>query len=119
MESSRVYAASRRIEQQDIDGWADMAGYCRGVLRSRFYMEDDRGGSLFFTAGAMLEDQSGGTIGAAMVPDGNRFPEELTTQRHHAGVVGRFLAGTKVVSLRGSGHGALQPTSVGVCQMLN
>jgi len=86
----------------DSDGWADMAGYRRAVLRPRFYKEDSSGGSLFFTAGAMAEDRSGGTIGAATVPDGNRFPEELTTQRYDAGFVGRFIASSKVVSVHGS-----------------
>ena len=90
--------------QQDIDsdGWADMAGYRRGVLRPRFYWEDGTGRSLFFTAGAMVEDRTGGTVGTATMPDGNPFPEELTTQRYDAGVVGRLLAGSKVISLRGS-----------------
>jgi iron complex outermembrane receptor protein len=36
------------------------------------------------------------------VPDGNPFPEELTTQRYDAGAVGRLLAGNKVISVRGS-----------------
>ncbi|HET9216130.1 MAG TPA: TonB-dependent receptor [Terriglobia bacterium] len=92
-------------KQQDLDddGWADMAGYRRIVVRPRFYRQDESGRSLFVTAGAMAEDRTGGTIGQATVPDGNPFPEELTTQRYDAGVVGRFLAGSNVVSWRGSG----------------
>ena len=92
-------------KQQDLDddGWADMAGYRRIVVRPRFYRQDESGRSLFLTAGAMAEDRTGGTIGQATVPDGNPFPEELTTQRYDAGVVGRFLAGSNVVSWRGSG----------------
>ena len=91
-------------EKQDLDGdgWADMAGYRRGVLRPRFYWEDGTGRSLFITAGAMAEDRAGGTIGNATVPDGNPFPEELTTRRYDFGAVGRILAGSNVVTLRGS-----------------
>jgi iron complex outermembrane receptor protein len=91
-------------KQQDLDddGWADMAGYRRVVVRPRFYQQSENGQSIFVTAGVMLEDRSGGTIDQATVPDGNPFPEELTTQRYDAGVVGRFLAGSNIVSWRGS-----------------
>lgn len=91
-------------ERQDIDGdgWADMAGYRRGVLRPRFSWDDGGGRSVFATLGATVEDRKGGTIGNVTVPDGSRFPEELTTRRFDGGVVGRFLVGSRVVSLRGS-----------------
>ncbi len=91
-------------EETDVDGdgWADMAGYRRGVLRPRFFWDNGAGDSFFGTLGAMVEDREGGTIGAATVPDGNPFREELTTRRFDGGVVGRFLLGKKVVSVRGS-----------------
>jgi iron complex outermembrane receptor protein len=90
-------------QRQDIDndGWSDMAGYRRGIVRPRFYWDDGSGRSVFLTAGAMVEDRRGGTIGNATLA-GNPFPEELRTDRLDAGIVGRFLAGSKVVSLRGS-----------------
>jgi iron complex outermembrane receptor protein len=99
-----ILGGGHHQRQQDIDGdgWADMAGYRRAIARPRLYWEDGTGRTLFITAGAMLEDRAGGTIGDATVPDGSPFPEELTTQRYDAGVVGRFLAGSNVVSLRGS-----------------
>jgi len=91
-------------ERQDIDrdGWADLPGYRRGVLRPRLFWDDGSGRSLFATVGAMVEDREGGTVGESRVPDGQRFPEELTTRRFDGGVVGRFIADRKVVSLRGS-----------------
>ena len=92
----------QKLQDLDDDGWSDMAGYRRVVVRPRFYRQDESGRSLFVTGGAMAEDRTGGTIGQATVPDGNPFPEELTTQRYDAGVVGRFLTGSKVVSWRGS-----------------
>jgi outer membrane receptor for ferrienterochelin and colicins len=84
-----------RQKQQDLDGdnWADMPGYRRGVVRPRFTWEDGKGNTLFLTAGAMLEDREGGS---------NSIPEELTTRRYDAGVVGRFLLGGRILSLRGS-----------------
>ncbi|MBI2816916.1 MAG: TonB-dependent receptor [Acidobacteria bacterium] len=91
-------------ESQDIDrdGWADMPGYRRVVLRPRFFWDDGSGRSVFATIGGMVEDREGGTIGDARAPDGQRFPEELRTRRLDGGVVGRFAAGQKIVSLRGS-----------------
>jgi outer membrane receptor for ferrienterochelin and colicins len=91
-------------ERQDLDGdgWADMAHYGRGILRPRFSWDDGSGRSFFATVSAMAEDREGGTIGDATVPDGSRFPEELTTRRFDAGAVGRFLVGSRVLSVRGS-----------------
>jgi hypothetical protein len=64
MESSRVHSASRRIEQQDIDGdgSADTAAIVAALRASIWKMvAEDRYSSL----PAPLEDQSGETIGAA------------------------------------------------------
>jgi iron complex outermembrane receptor protein len=40
-------------EHQDLngDGWADVAGYARGVLRPRFYWDNQKGGTALLTAG--------------------------------------------------------------------
>ena len=53
-------------ENQDLDrdGWADMAGYLRGVLRPRLTWDNGRGGSLFLTGGAMVEDEREGLLEA-------------------------------------------------------
>jgi len=91
-------------EPQDIDrdGWADMANYRRAVLRPRFFWDNGSGHSVFMTAGAMTEDRKGGTTGDATLPDGSRFPEELTTRRFDGGLVGRFLVDDRVLSIRAS-----------------
>ncbi len=89
-------------KQNDIDGdgWADLAGYRRAVIRPRFYFDDGAGRSLFITTGATVEERRGGTIGRATVADGRPFPEELDTERFDTGLVGRFLWGRRVVSVR-------------------
>src|SRR5438876_6003008 len=89
-------------KQDDIDGdgWADLAGYRRAVIRPRFYFDDGAGRSLFITTGATVEERRGGTIGRATVADGRPFPEELDTERFDTGLVGRFLWGRRVVSVR-------------------
>jgi iron complex outermembrane receptor protein len=95
-------AHHQRRQDIDRDGWADMPGYRRGTVRPRFYWDDGKGRSIFITAGAMLEEREGGTIGNATVPEGTQFPENLRTQRFDTGVVGRFLVGSRVLSIRGS-----------------
>jgi outer membrane receptor for ferrienterochelin and colicins len=86
----------------DGDGWADLAGYRRAVIRPRLYFDDGAGRSLFITTGATIEERRGGTIGDATVRDGHRFPEQLDTQRFDTGIVGRFLWGKRIVSVRGA-----------------
>jgi iron complex outermembrane receptor protein len=77
----------------DGDGWADLPSYQRGVLRPRFFWDNNAGSSVFITSGATIEDREGGS---------SIYPEELRTRRFDTGVVGKFLAGAKVVSVRGS-----------------
>jgi iron complex outermembrane receptor protein len=86
----------------DADGWADLSGYRRGTIRPRLMWDDGKGKSFFATLGAMVENRDGGTMDARVAPDGRPFPEELRTRRVDGGVVGRFLWGPRVVSLRGS-----------------
>jgi iron complex outermembrane receptor protein len=77
----------------DNDGWADLPSYQRGVLRPRFFWDNGAGRSVFITSGATIEDRAGGS---------SSYPEDLHTRRFDTGVVAKFLAGTKVVSVRGS-----------------
>jgi outer membrane receptor for ferrienterochelin and colicins len=72
----------------DGDGWADLAGYSRGVVRPRLFWSDGSGRSLFATAGAMWEQRDGGTMPSAVLPaTGEPFLESLDTSRFDAGVV--------------------------------
>ncbi|HYR89422.1 MAG TPA: TonB-dependent receptor [Terriglobia bacterium] len=91
-------------EKTDIDGdgWADLAGYRRGTIRPRVMWDDGKGKSLFATIGTMVEDREGGTMETAVVPNGQTFAEELATRRADGGFVGRFLLGSRIVSVRGS-----------------
>jgi outer membrane receptor for ferrienterochelin and colicins len=72
----------------DDDGWADLAGYSRGVVRPRLFWSDGSGRSLFATAGAMWEQRDGGTMPSSVLPaTGEPFLESLDTTRFDAGVV--------------------------------
>jgi outer membrane receptor for ferrienterochelin and colicins len=86
----------------DQDGWIDLPGYSRGMLRPRCIWDKGQGRSVFLTLGAMIEDREGGTIGNAVTPAGQPFHEKLNTQRFDTGVVGRFLVGKRLVALRAS-----------------
>jgi iron complex outermembrane receptor protein len=77
----------------DKDGWADLPAYNRGILRPRFYKDNGAGHSLFITTGATIEDRAGGSAS---------FPEQLRTRRFDAGLVGRYVVGNKLISIRGS-----------------
>jgi iron complex outermembrane receptor protein len=81
--------------RQDLDGdeWTDLAGYRRVAVRPRVFFDTQRGGSLLVTAGVIAEDREGGAP---------RFAERLDTRRADGGALARWLAGEKVVTVRGS-----------------
>jgi outer membrane receptor for ferrienterochelin and colicins len=88
------------------DGWADLPGYRRAVVRPRVFWNDGEGRSLFATVGTTLEDRQGGTLPGATTPAGLRHPEELETRRLDAGLVGRVLvADDRLLSVRASAMG--------------
>jgi iron complex outermembrane receptor protein len=47
-------------EKQDVngDGWADVAGYGRGLIRPRLFWDNKNGGTGFLTGGILYEDRS-------------------------------------------------------------
>ena len=95
-----LLAGAHRQADADVDDdrWADLPAYRRALVRPRLFWDDGAGRSVFFTAGATVEDREGG----GLVP-GGPFPEELETRRIDGGVVGRFLLGEgTLLSVRGS-----------------
>lgn len=107
--SYSLLASAHRQTVQDVndDGWADMPAFRRGVVRPRLYWHDEAGRELYLTAGAMLEDRTGGTVAGGRVPSGDPtgtpFVEALKTQRYDAGLSGRFLvAPDRTLTVRAS-----------------
>ena len=90
-----------RVDRDD-DGWTDLPGYERLVLRPRAFWSSESGHSLMVTAGTTLEEREGGTEDGATVPGGGAFPEHLRTGRFDAGLAGGFLLGRSILSVRGS-----------------
>jgi iron complex outermembrane receptor protein len=96
-------------QQNDVDddGWADLAGYSRAIVRPRVFWSDGTGRSLFATGGAMWEERHGGTMpSAVLTPTGAPYPESLDTTRFDGGVVAQMpVAGRYVLTARMSATG--------------
>ena len=93
--SATLLASGHHQRENDIDGdgWADMPGYDRLVLRPRLFVDDRAGRSLFATVGVTAEDRKGGTLEGRVTPDGDSFVEALRTRRADGGIVARTLLG--------------------------
>ena len=67
----------------DEDGWYDLAGYTRGVVRPRVFWDDAKGRSGFATFGLTSESRKGGVV----VDGARRFghPEAIDTMRADLG----------------------------------
>jgi iron complex outermembrane receptor protein len=72
-------------EDIDHDGWADQARGRRFNMRPRLTISDDKGRSMFLTAGYGYDKRVGGTLGNAVTPGGVPFPEGLRSQRADVG----------------------------------
>ncbi len=89
---------------EDDDGWADLPGFRRGVVRPRLFWNNGRGGTALLTVGGMVEEREGGSLAGRSAPDGAEWREALRTERLDGGAVARFLlAGARLLSIRGSG----------------
>jgi iron complex outermembrane receptor protein len=88
--SLSMLAGGHWQEQADVDGdgWSDLPGYSRGVVRPRLFWSAESGSSLFITAGATIERREGG---AAF------YREALDTQRFDTGFVGQTIWGGRFV----------------------
>ena len=88
----------------DDDGWADLPGYSRAVVRPRLFWDGGNGTSFFGTAGMTIEDRTGGTIAGEVLPQTQApYVEALTTHRWDAGILGQTLwRGSYVMTARGA-----------------
>jgi outer membrane receptor for ferrienterochelin and colicins len=70
----------------DHDGWADLAGYARGVVRPRLFWDGGEGRTAFLTGGITYENREGGTVSGAVLPaTGSPYTEALNTRRYDLG----------------------------------
>jgi iron complex outermembrane receptor protein len=94
----------QRKNDRDADGWADLAGYRRGVIRPRAFWDGGGGRSAFFTAGLTWEEREGGTMDDAVLrPTGTAYLEALDTRRHDVGATAQMLIASRyVLTARGA-----------------
>jgi outer membrane receptor for ferrienterochelin and colicins len=87
----------------DEDGWTDVTGYERGMVRPRLFYSNASDTTAMMTGGVIFEDRRGGTLDGGLAPDGNPFAESLGTSRGDVGgIVSRVLPSTHLLSVRGS-----------------
>jgi outer membrane receptor for ferrienterochelin and colicins len=75
-------------EHRDVDGdgWADLAGYTRGLVRPRFFWNNNNGRTAMLTGGITYENRYGGTLpGATLSATGESYTEALNTRRYDFG----------------------------------
>ena len=97
-----LLAGAHRQSQvdRDDDGWTDIPGYERGIVRPRAFWSSPAGHSMMVTLGTTVERRRGGTMEGETV-DGFPFRENLATTRHDAGLVGGFRLGAgTILSIR-------------------
>jgi len=89
-----LLAGAHRQRQNDLDadGWTDMPGFERVVVRPRLYLDNGAGNTAFLTGGFTAEDRTGGTLDAAVTPDGSPYDESLRTRRADVGALARWTA---------------------------
>ena len=82
----------------DGDGWADLPGYARGVVRPRVFWDNRAGSTFFATAGVTLEDRDGGTLdGWALPATGTPYREALDTRRTDGGMLAQTIVRQRYV----------------------
>lgn len=93
---------------RDGDGWADLAGYGRGVARPRLFWDGGEGRLAFLTGGVTYENRAGGTMRDAVLPGtGAPYSEALDTRRYDVGGSVQVLAaGRYPVMLRAAASSA-------------
>jgi outer membrane receptor for ferrienterochelin and colicins len=85
-------------QDRDDDGWADLAGYSRGLVRPRFYWDSGSGRTALLTGGIVYENRSGGTLpGAVLAPTGDAYREALDTRRYDFGGNAQMLLANRYV----------------------
>jgi outer membrane receptor protein involved in Fe transport len=78
----------------DKDGWTEVDGYKRIVVRPRVWWTRSETSSWFMTGGWTSENRRSGTFAGARLPDFNRFSDDADTRHADVGTIGRILLDT-------------------------
>jgi outer membrane receptor for ferrienterochelin and colicins len=96
LSGSLLFGAHHQVKNDiDDDGWYDLAGYARGVVRPRVFWDDGEGRSGWATIGLTREERRGGI---AIEQDGDFFGEEsLDTTRLDVGGSYQEIVGDRLI----------------------
>lgn len=88
-----LLASANHQQRTDVDGdgWTDIPGYTRAVLRPRLFFDNHEGRTAFVTAGVTAEEREGGTLAGRVTPGGTAYAESLRTRRADIGVLSRWV----------------------------
>ncbi|HWI17077.1 MAG TPA: TonB-dependent receptor plug domain-containing protein, partial [Vicinamibacterales bacterium] len=94
-----LLASGHRQSKNDIDddGWYDLSGYTRGVLRGRLFWDDGKGTSAWGTAGLTSESREGGAVSGNDLALRIGGPESIDTTRGDAGVFAQHIIADRLV----------------------
>lgn len=93
----------RGASDPDGDGWAEVGGYQRLVVRPRVYWTRSASSTWYMTGGWTSDDRRTGTFRDARLPDGNQYRDDADTRRADAGTIGRIQIDTNtLITVRGS-----------------
>jgi len=97
--SGSLLASGHRQSMSDVDddGWADLAGYTRGVVRPRVFWDDGSGASGWATVGVTAESRDGGVVPDSSLRSRLDHPESIDTRRIDFGGAYQFIASNQVV----------------------
>ncbi len=97
-------AHHQTLNDVDHDGWADLAGYTRGLVRPRLFWDSGNGKTAFLTGSITAESRRGGTVpGRVLAQTGRPYAEALETRRYDLGGDAQFtFHGKYIASLRGA-----------------
>ena len=99
-----LLAGGHRQSRADVDGdgWTDLPGYERAVVRPRVFWNGTGGRNALFTVGTTVEERRGGTLAGRAAPNGTAYDEALGTRRFDAGAIANMPLGASFLSARGS-----------------
>jgi iron complex outermembrane receptor protein len=95
-----LLASANGQQQTDVnaDGWADLPGYARAVVRPRVFWDAGDGRTFFATLGTTIENRTGGTMwDEALAATGAPYVEALRTRRVDGAAAGQMLLRGKYV----------------------
>jgi len=95
-----LMAGGHRQSKNDIDddGWYDLSGYTRGVVRGRLFWDDGKGTSVWGTAGLTSEGREGGAVSGNELALRIGGPESIDTTRGDAAAFAQQIIGDNLVA---------------------